>query len=261
MSSGWPPEEGDDRWEPVRHASVVGGAHDSRVPERGYSGYARYTPAEGGSGRFAQYDPPPRYDESGWYAPQDGSADASHPSGPLPGAPGYRGPASLDLYGAPVFTEADNGDAGRDDRRCRRPGPGRAVSRRGVPGLLRRRLRIPSVPYAGDGYGAAGAYEASGPYEAPGATEPDSGYSGPRATSPAATRVTRPGGYDTRGPGRCRLPAGRAAAAGQVRSATVPGPRPPGAGLPGRRLGSARLPARAARPAGPGPARLWPGGL
>ena len=44
MSSGWPPEEDDRRWEPVRHASVVGAGHDSRGAERGYSGYARYPP-------------------------------------------------------------------------------------------------------------------------------------------------------------------------------------------------------------------------
>jgi len=203
MSSGWPPEEDGDRREPVRHASVVGGAHDSRVPERGYSGYARYTPAEGGSGRFARYDLPPRYDESGWYAPQDDSADASHPSGPLPGTPGYRGPASLDLYGAPVFTEADNGDAGRDDTGsddagdldpdARYPVAGYQDSADGAAGYH-------PVPYAGDGYGPGGAYEASGPYGAPGATEPDSGYSGrPGAYQPGGYEGHAVGGYDTRG--------------------------------------------------------------
>ena len=203
MSSGWPPEEGGDRWEPVRHASVVGGAHDSRVPERGYSGYARYTPAEGGSGRFARYDGPPRYDESGWYAPQDDSADVSHPSGPLPGTPGYRGPASLDLYGAPVFTKADNGDAGRDDTGsydagdldpdARYPVAGYQDSPDGAAGYH-------PAPYAGDGYGAAGAYEAPGPYETPGATEPDSDYSGrPRAYQAGGYEGHAAGGYDNRG--------------------------------------------------------------
>jgi hypothetical protein len=203
MSSGWPPEESGDRWEPVRHTSVVGGAHDSRVPERGYSGYARYTPAEGGSGRFARYDLPPRYVESGRYAPRDDSADASHPSGPLPGTPGYRGPASLDLYGAPVFTEADNGDAGRDDTGAddaggldpdvRYPVAGYQDSSDGAAGYY-------PPPHAGDGYGAAGAYEAPGPYEAPGATEPDSGYSGrPGGYQPGDYEGHAAGGYDTRG--------------------------------------------------------------
>jgi len=210
MSSGWPPEEGGDRWEPVRHASVVGGAHDSRVPERGYSVHARYTPAEGGSGRFARYDRPPRYDESGWYAPQDDSADASHSSGPLPGTPGKRGPASLDLYGAPVFTEADNGDAGRGDTGSddtgdldpdgRYPVAGYQDSSDGAAGYH-------PAPYAGDAYGAAGAYEAPGPYyeapgpyEAPGATEPDSGYSGrPGAYQAGGYEGHAAGGYDNRG--------------------------------------------------------------
>jgi hypothetical protein len=204
MSSGWPPEEGGDRWEPVRHASVVGGAHDSRVPERSYSGYARYTPAEGGSGRFARYDLPPRYDESGWPAPQDDSADASHPSGPLPGTPGYRGPAGSGLYGAPVFTEADYGDVGRDDAGsdaagsdldpdARYPVGGYQDSSAGAAGYH-------PAPYAGDGYGPAGAYEASGAYEAPGGTEPDSGYSGrPEAYQPGGYEVHLARGYGTRG--------------------------------------------------------------
>jgi len=205
MSSGRPPEEGGDRWEPVRHTSIVSGAHDSRVPERGYSGYARYTPAER-SGRFARYDLPPRYDESGWYAPQDDSADASHPSGPLPGTPGYRGQVSLDLYGAPVFTftEADNGDAGRDDTGSddvgdldpdvRYPVAGYQDSSDGAAGYR-------PAPYAGDGYGPGRAYEASGPYEAPEATESDSGSSGrPGAYQPGGYEGHAAGGYDTRGP-------------------------------------------------------------
>jgi hypothetical protein len=207
MSSGWPPEEGDDRWEPVRHASVVGGAHDSRVPERGYSGYARYTPAEGGSGRFARYDLPPRYDESGWPAPQDDSADASHPSGPLPGTR-YRGPAGPGLYGAPVFTEADYGDAGRDDVGSGAAGPDDASdldpdARYPVGGYQDSSAGAHGyhpAPYAGDGYGPAGAYEASGAYEAPGVTEPDSGYSGrPEPYQPRGYEVHPAGGYGTRG--------------------------------------------------------------
>ena len=203
MSSGWPPEEGGDRWEPVRHASVVGGAHDSRVPERGYSGYGRHTRAEGDSGRFARYDLAPRYDESGRYAPQDDFADASHPSGPLPGTPGYRGPASLDLYGAPVFTKADNGEVGRDgsgsddggdlDPDARYPVTGYQDSSDGAAGYR-------PAPYAGDGYGAAAAHEAPSPYEAPGATEPDSGYSGrPGAYQPGGYEGHAARGYDTRG--------------------------------------------------------------
>ena len=208
MSSGWPPEEGGDRWEPVRHSSVVGGAHDSRVPERGYSGYARYTPAEGGSGRFGRYDLPARYDGSGWYAPQDDSADASHPSGPLPGPPGYRGPASLDLYGAPVFTEADNGDvgsddAGRDDAGSDDAGdldPGARHPVAGYQDFSDGAAGYHPAPYAGDGYGPGGAYEASGPYEARGATEPDSGYPGrPGRYQPGGYEGHAAGGYDTRG--------------------------------------------------------------
>ena len=163
----------------------------------------RYTPAEGGSGRFARYHLPPGYDESGWYVPKDDSADASHPSGPLPGTPGYRDQASLDLYGAPVFTEADNGDVGRDatgsdaagdlDPDVRYPVAGYQDSSDGAAGYH-------PAPYADDGYGSAGAYEASGPYEAPGATEPDSGYSGrPGGYQPGDYEGHAAGGYDTRG--------------------------------------------------------------
>jgi hypothetical protein len=172
------------------------------VPERGYSEYARHTPAEGDSGRFARYDLPPRYDESGWRAPQDDSADASHPSGPLPGTPGYRGPAGLDLYGAPVFTEADNGNAGRDDTGSDDAGDLDPDARYRVAGYQDSSDGAAGYhpAHAGDGYGAAGAYEAPGPYEDPGATEPDSGYSGrPGAYQPGGYERHAAGGYDTRG--------------------------------------------------------------
>src|SRR5947209_3353959 len=115
MSSGWPPEEDDHRWEPVRHASVVGAGHDSRGADRGYSGYARYTPEADNSGEFGPYDLPPSYDDDGWYTPAgaSGPQDASHPSGPLPGTHGgYGGTGGADLYGAPVYTDADYGEAG-----------------------------------------------------------------------------------------------------------------------------------------------------
>ena len=102
----------------MRHASVVGAVHDSRAAERGYSGYARYTSDAGESGAFGPYDVPPSYDETDWYgaAGEPGPADASHPSGPLPGTHGGYGTAGPgELYGTPVYTEADYGDTGAGD--------------------------------------------------------------------------------------------------------------------------------------------------
>jgi hypothetical protein len=117
MSSGWPPEEDDRRWEPVRQASVVGAGHDSRGADRGYSGYARYPAHTDESGGSGPSDVPPSYDEDGWYAPADaaGPADASHPSGPLPGTHGYGGIGGAGRYGAPVYAEADYRGAGPGD--------------------------------------------------------------------------------------------------------------------------------------------------
>ena len=117
MSSGWPPEEDDRRWEPVRQASVVGAGHDSRGADRGYSGYARYPADADESGGSGPTDVPPGYDEDGWYAPADaaGPAGASHPSGPLPGTHGYGGSGGAGLYGAPVYAEAYRWGAGPVD--------------------------------------------------------------------------------------------------------------------------------------------------
>ncbi len=114
MSSGWPPEEDDRRWEPVRHASVVGAGHHSRGADRGYSGYARYPADVDESGGSGPSDVPPSYDEDGWYGPA-GPADASHPSGPLPGTHGYGGIGRAGLYAAPVYAEADYRGAGPGD--------------------------------------------------------------------------------------------------------------------------------------------------
>ena len=115
MSSGWPPEDDGNRWEPVRHVSAVGAVHDSRAAERGHSGYARYTSDAGGSGAFGPYYLPPSYDETDWYGAQGepGPADASHPSGPLPGTHGGHGATGPgELYGAPFYTEAGYSDTG-----------------------------------------------------------------------------------------------------------------------------------------------------
>ena len=86
MSSGWPPEEDNRRWEPVRHASVVGAGHDSRGADRGYSGYAGYPADADESGGSGPYGVQPSYDEDGCYAPADaaGPADASIPPAPCP---------------------------------------------------------------------------------------------------------------------------------------------------------------------------------
>jgi hypothetical protein len=111
MSSGWPPEEDDRRWEPVRHASVVGAGHDSRGADRGYSGYARHPADADESGGSGPSGVPPSHDEDGWYAPAD-PAGVSHPSGPLPGRHGYGGIGGAGRYLAPAYPEADDRGAG-----------------------------------------------------------------------------------------------------------------------------------------------------
>jgi hypothetical protein len=102
MSSGWPPEEDDRRWEPARHPSAVGAVHDSRDAERGYSGFAHYD-AEGQytEGQYAeeqyadgQY---PEGTEAGWY----GTAETSYPAvdyQPQPDNAGYGEVSYPDVY-------------------------------------------------------------------------------------------------------------------------------------------------------------------
>ena len=188
MSSGWPPEEDDHRWEPVRHASVVGAGHDSRGAERGYSGYARYTPDADNSGEFGPYDLPPSYDEDGWYTPAGapGPQDTSHPSGPLPGTHGgYGGAGGADLYGAPVYADADYGEAGHVPAQ-----PGAAPSAAGPygPGQYDG-AQYDGATYEGDGHDGEG--YAAGPYadDAYGAYEPDGQH-------PGQTAGYQPGGYE-----------------------------------------------------------------
>jgi hypothetical protein len=125
MSSGWPPEEDDRRWEPVRHPSVVGAAHDFRDAARGYSGYAGYAREEGANGGrehreyeapgyeahgyeaqgydgASGYDAVPGYDGAGWNAPAPRSAD---------GSGGYA-LSHLDHSGEPGNSGAGSYDAG-----------------------------------------------------------------------------------------------------------------------------------------------------
>jgi hypothetical protein len=73
MSSGWPPEDDDRRWEPARHPSAVGAVHDSRDAERGYSGFAHYDPeGQYPEGQYAD-DQYAGGEEGGWYgAPESG---------------------------------------------------------------------------------------------------------------------------------------------------------------------------------------------
>ncbi len=60
---------------------------------------------------------PPSYGEDGWYGPADtaGPADASHPSGPLPGTHGYGGIGGAGLHWAPIYAEADYQGPGPGD--------------------------------------------------------------------------------------------------------------------------------------------------
>ena len=202
MSSGWPPEEDDHRREPVRHASVVGAGHDSRGAERGYSGYARYTPDADNSGEFGPYDLPPSYDEDGWYTPAGapGPQDASHPSGPLPGTHGgYGGTSGTDLYGAPVYTDAGYGEAGH--------GPAQ-------PG---------AAPYAAGSYGP-------GQYDGASSTATSTTAPGTRATGTTA-RATRPGRTRTTPTGRTNRTASTRARPPDTSPAATKGThRRPGAG-------------------------------
>ena len=214
MSSGWPPEEDNRRWEPVRHASVVGAGHDSRGAERGYPGYARYTPAADGSGGFGPHHLPPGYGEAGWYpsAEGPGSADASHPSGPLHGTHGgYGGTGGADLYGAPVYTEAGYGDTGPASGPYEASQPAEAryeVARHGEAGYGGARHGAPEA--GGARYGGAlyagGAYYAGAPHGEE--QDPEEGYSagryaedghgpyGPDGSDPGRPDSYQPGGYE-----------------------------------------------------------------
>ncbi|MGA2828909.1 MAG: hypothetical protein ABSF03_22665 [Streptosporangiaceae bacterium] len=222
MSSGWPPEEDDHRWEPVRRASVVGAGHDSRGAERGYSSYGRYTPGAGESGGFGPYDLPPSYEEDGWGASGPvgltGPVDAAHPSGPLPGTDGgYGGIGGADLYGAPVYTEADyqqtdyneagsaggahdaaqyGNDAQYEDGGHEEAEYGRADHGQAQPGPARRGEEL----YAGGSYGPGqyggaqdGAGEYAGGYD--GGQYAEDGYE-PDGRHPGAPGGYQPGGYE-----------------------------------------------------------------
>jgi hypothetical protein len=120
MSSGWPPEDDDRRWEPARHPSAVGAVHDSRDAERGYSGFApdaagQYPEAQFNDGQYSdgQYDDGQfaagyaedqyaegQYAESaetGWY----GTAETSYPAAdyqPEPDNAGYGEVSYPDVY-------------------------------------------------------------------------------------------------------------------------------------------------------------------
>jgi hypothetical protein len=121
MSSGWPPEDDDRRWEPTRHPSAVGAVHDSRDAEHGYSGFAHYE----ADGQYAegQYpdDQSPDGAPSGWYEteaagypaagyqaqPENaGYGQVSYPdvydlSGPGPGDVPHPGYQPAPVYGTP----------------------------------------------------------------------------------------------------------------------------------------------------------------
>lgn len=117
MSSGWPPEDEDRRWEPARHPSAVGAVHDSRGAERGYSGYAGDNPEADSSGAFGQY---PDGAEGAWYDGPDSSypgldyqpqpdnagyGEVSYPEVYELGAPGPRGFPAQAGYPGEGYTE------------------------------------------------------------------------------------------------------------------------------------------------------------
>jgi hypothetical protein len=102
MSSGWPPEDDDRRWEPARHPSAVGAAHESRGAEGGHPGFADYQ-ADGQypEGQYAgeQYAEG-QYSEGqqgSWY----GTAETSYPPvdyRPQPDNAGYGEVSYPDVY-------------------------------------------------------------------------------------------------------------------------------------------------------------------
>ncbi|HLH59439.1 MAG TPA: hypothetical protein VKV33_09850 [Streptosporangiaceae bacterium] len=186
MSSGWPPEEDDDRrWEPVRHPSAVGAAHDSRDAARGYSGYAYYAPDDGANGAHSPgghegsgYEPQgyesangygdmPAYDGSDWSAPAPRSPDGSggyavsHLSQPgEAGEAGYDASAAANGangYGAHAVSEG-SGQAGYygeiGSGAPGEPGQGGHGEQQGY-------ADVSGAPvYPGGGYGSTG-YDAS----------------------------------------------------------------------------------------------------
>ena len=116
MSSGWPPEDDDRRWEPARHPSAVGAVHDSRDAERGYSGSSyeaegQYPDGQYPDSRYVDGQYPgegyaedqyaeSRYaegTETGWY----GTAGTSYPAPdyqPEPDNAGYGEVSYPDVY-------------------------------------------------------------------------------------------------------------------------------------------------------------------
>ncbi len=169
MSSGWPPEDDDRRWEQARHPSAVGAVHDSRGAERGYSGLADYE-AEGqypegqypgqqyASEQYAegQYAEGQYADgqEGNWY----GAAETSYPPAdyqPQPDNAGYGEVSYPEVYdlSAPAdggFPQQGYGPYGRPGygrrglhRAPQLPEPARAAVLRRPGG---RRLRDQRVP-------------------------------------------------------------------------------------------------------------------
>src|ERR1700750_497471 len=106
MSSGWPPEEDDRRWQPARHPSAVGTDHDSRGAERGYSWPYELDGQYGPDGQYARdakstdasYGDGPSGDgEAGWYnVPESGYAHPDYQ--PQPDNAGYGQVSYPDVY-------------------------------------------------------------------------------------------------------------------------------------------------------------------
>src|ERR1700760_57989 len=153
MSSGCPREENARRWQPARHPSAVGTAHDSRGAERGYSGPYDLEGQYGPDGQYApdgQYPDAPYGDgpygdgEAGWYnVPESGYA---HPDNqPQPDNAGYGQVSYPDVYDL-----GSNGNPGF-------PGPS------GHPGVeYVEHPSFPNLPAQGYGAPAADGYEQGG---------------------------------------------------------------------------------------------------
>jgi len=106
MSSGWPPEDDDRRWEPARHPSAVGAVHDSRGAEPGYSGFAYEAEGQYSDGRYAEAQYPEGQYPEGQYSEDEpgnwyGAAETGYPAvdyQPEPDNAGYGQVSYPDVY-------------------------------------------------------------------------------------------------------------------------------------------------------------------
>jgi hypothetical protein len=194
MSSGWPPEEDDRRWESARHPSAVGAVHDSRGAEGGYSGFGgyeadgQYTDAQYSEGPYTEQYADGQYTEgqyadgqpSGWYPP----AETGYPAAdyqPEPDNAGYGQVSYPDVYdlGGPAegYVPAYGPPSGYTEHPSFPNLPAQPdYSAPVTAGYDTNGYHQAADGYAGPDYGQAGYAPADGAPGADGAGQPDYGY-------------------------------------------------------------------------------------